>query len=203
MESFEAGARRLGLAPHEVAELVGLRGPDDCARVGTRMAGPVGERLAAVQAGLGERLAAQAAAGGVAAGTGVGPIAEGIELTRDAARLQNASALLPDGDAATAGGEPLVCTLDADGGDLAERLDQWRAVLAQATGREPVDGGIAVTFGHDVARTAELARLLAAEYACCSFASYHLTIDGRGVRMEVRAPAGAGDGLLALFGTVG
>ena len=99
--------------------------------------------------------------------------------------------------------ERIVCALDADGGDPAERLDQWRAMLAQATGREAVDGGIAVTFGHDIARTAELAGLLAAEYACCSFASYHLIIDGRGVRMEVRAPAEAGDAFAALFATVG
>jgi hypothetical protein len=99
--------------------------------------------------------------------------------------------------------EPVVCTLEAGGGDLAERLDQWRAVLGQASGREEVDGGIAVTFGHDIARTAELARLLAAEYACCSFASYHLTIDARGVRMEVRTPAHAPDAFAALFGGAG
>jgi hypothetical protein len=98
---------------------------------------------------------------------------------------------------------PVACTLEADGGDMAERLDQWRAVLGQATGREAVDGGIAVTFGHDIARTAELARLLAAEYACCSFASYHLTVDGRGVRVEVRAPAEARDAFAALFASAG
>src|SRR5437667_64656 len=80
-------------------------------------------------------------------------------------------------------GQPIVCTLDADGGDMAGRLAEWQAILAQATGREDIDEGIAVTFGHDIARTADLARLLAAEYSCCSFASYHLTIDARGVRM--------------------
>jgi hypothetical protein len=54
--------------------------------------------------------------------------------------------------------------------------------------REQSQPGVAVTFDHDVAQTAELARLPAAEYSCCSFASYHLTIDGRGVRLEVHAP---------------
>jgi len=58
-----------------------------------------------------------------------------------------------------------------------------------------------VTFDHDIARTAELARLLAAEYSCCSFASYQLTIDARGVRMEVRTPPEARDALSAVFGT--
>jgi DNA-binding transcriptional MerR regulator len=75
---------------------------------------------------------------------------------------------------------PIACTLDADGGDRTERLREWHAVLVAATGREEIDEGIAVTFDHDIARTAELGRLLAAEYACCSFASYQLTIDARG-----------------------
>jgi hypothetical protein len=99
-------------------------------------------------------------------------------------------------------GQPIMCTLDADGGDLARRLGEWRTVLAQATGREATEDGVAVTFDHDVARTAELARLLAAEYSCCSFASYHLTIDGHGVRMEIRTPPEARDALAAVFGTV-
>jgi len=41
----------------------------------------------------------------------------------------------------------------------------------------------------------------AAEYSCCSFASYHLTIDGDGVRMEVRTPPEARGALAAVFGT--
>ncbi len=120
-------------------------------------------------------------------------------MTTETGRVGDAVPARADFDTAAV---PVACTLDA-GRDVAERLDQWRAVLGQATGREAVDGGIAVTFGHDIARTAELARLLAAEYACCSFASYHLTIDGRGVRMEVRAPAEAGDAFVALFAGAG
>jgi hypothetical protein len=95
---------------------------------------------------------------------------------------------------------PIVCTLDG-GGELTGRLDEWRAVLAQATGREETDEGVALTFDHDIPRTAELARLLAAEYACCSFASYHLTIDGQGVRMEIRTPPEARAALAAVFGS--
>jgi hypothetical protein len=97
-------------------------------------------------------------------------------------------------------GQPIVCTLDADGGDMTARIGDWQAMLVQATGRGHTDDGIAVTFGHDIARTAELARLLAAEYSCCSFASYHLTIDGRGVRMEIRTPPEARSAYAAVFG---
>ncbi|MEN3308731.1 MAG: hypothetical protein V7603_4933 [Micromonosporaceae bacterium] len=96
-------------------------------------------------------------------------------------------------------GPPIVCTLA--GGDMAGRLADWQGVLGQATAREEIDEGFAVLFDHDVARTARLAGLLAAEYACCSFASYHLTIDARGVRMEIRTPVEARDAFGALFGT--
>jgi hypothetical protein len=102
--------------------------------------------------------------------------------------------------AVTAGGLPIVCTLDADGEDLVGRVGQWQTILAEATARETTAEGVAVTFSHDIARTAELARLLAAEYSCCSFASYHLTIDARGVRIEIHAPQEARDALAAVFG---
>jgi hypothetical protein len=80
------------------------------------------------------------------------------------------------------------CTLEADGGDPAARATDWQSMVAGATTRERIDNGVAVTFTHDVERTARLARLMAAEYACCSFATYQLTIDSNGVRMEIHTP---------------
>src|SRR5262249_34683026 len=94
---------------------------------------------------------------------------------------------------------PIAFTIEEDGGDPAARRREWRSMLAKATSREKLDGGVAATFPHDVELTAELARLLAAEYACCSFADYHLVIDAGGVRMEIRTPPeaqGMFDGLL-------
>jgi hypothetical protein len=102
--------------------------------------------------------------------------------------------------AVTADGQPIVCTLDADGGDREARLHDWRAILAEAAGRRDTDEGVAVTFGHDIARTAELARLMAAEYSCCSFGSYHLTIDAGGVHLEIRMPPEARDAFAGMFG---
>lgn len=228
MDMFTAGAARLGLAPEDVATLVELRAAGDCARVQPRMADLVGARLALVQAQLDGALAEQAAAGGVGGGADVEPLARSIPLAGDAGRLQAAAGILAEpptagactddcactraagiergslalgtSAAVTAQGQPIVCTLDADGGDLTRRLADWRAVLGQATGREAIDDGVAVLFAHDVARTAELARLLAAEYSCCSFASYQLTIDARGVRMEIHTPPEARDALAAVFG---
>jgi DivIVA domain-containing protein len=61
--------------------------------------------------------------------------------------------------------------------------------------------GVVVMFDHDIDRTAELGRLLAAEYSCCSSASYHLTIDARGVRIEIHAPDEGREALAARFST--
>jgi hypothetical protein len=227
--TFAADAERLGLAARDVTELVELRRGGDCAPVHRRMAELVAARLAEVQAELSGALTDQAAAGGVGVATGVEPLSRGIPLARTGGRLQAAAEILagpprfgecagdcacsraaavtggpyafPIASRSTAEGIPIACTLDADGGDLVGRLGEWQAMLAGATGREEIDGGIAVTFDHDIARTAELARLLAAEYSCCSFASYQLTIDARGVRMEVRTPPEARDALSAVFGT--
>jgi hypothetical protein len=224
---FAAGAARLGLTPDQIGELVGLRHAGDCGRVQNRMAEFVAQRLDRAEADLEALYAEQAAAGGVLAPAGVAPIADTIPLTQHIARLQRARDVLSaeprDGDCPctraagvnggvyvfptatgrptiAADGQPIMCTLDADGGDMAERLHDWRAILAQANGRETLDNGVAVTFDHDVARTADLARLMASEYACCSFGSYHLTIDGHGVRMEIRVPPEAHGAFAAVFG---
>ena len=231
---FAAGAGRLGLAEHEVQELVQLREAGDCARVQARMSELVAARLEQVQAQLSGVLAEQAAVGGLGGDAGVGRVLDSIPLAKTAARLQAAAEILAappatggctedcacaraaavtdgayafptrDGTtsaATTADGLPIVCTLDADGEDLVGRVGEWQTILSQATGREPIEAGVAVMFGHDIVRTAELGRLLAAEYSCCSFASYHLTIDARGVRMEIWAPPEARDAYTALFGT--
>jgi hypothetical protein len=107
--------------------------------------------------------------------------------------LNGAPAVSPDG-------QPIVCTLDADGGDMEARLHEWRAILGEATARRDTDEGVAMTFGHDIARTADLARLMASEYSCCSFGSYHLTVDAGGVHLEIRMPPEARDVFAGLFG---
>jgi hypothetical protein len=146
----------------------------------------------------------QAAAGILAAPPATGGCTDDCTCAR-AAAAKGGAYTLPTLDgttqaARTADGIPIVCTLDADGADLVGRVEQWQTILAHATAREATEEGVAVMFDHDIARTAELARLLAAEYSCCSFASYHLTIDARGVRMEIRAPAEGWDALAAMFG---
>jgi MerR family copper efflux transcriptional regulator len=93
---------------------------------------------------------------------------------------------------------PIACTLDA--GAMPQRLDEWRAVLDRATARRSTGvGGLRVEFGDEV-DLPQLSRLMAEEQQCCAFFSFSLTVDHRGVALEVRAPEEAGDVVAALFG---
>jgi hypothetical protein len=69
--------------------------------------------------------------------------------------------------AAAVGGSDIVCTLTGGTDAMRARVDQWQAVLNRAVGREPASGGVTLRFDHDPAVVVELARLAAAEFACC------------------------------------
>lgn len=92
--------------------------------------------------------------------------------------------------------EPIACTLAA--GDAGQRLNEWRGVLANVVRRDSIEGGVRLTFGPDVS-VASVAELAGAERSCCSFFRFAITIDERGVALEVTAPADAADLVTALF----
>jgi hypothetical protein len=93
---------------------------------------------------------------------------------------------------------PIACTLD--GAEAVEdRLAEWRAVLAQARARQDLPSGVRVEFGAR-APIEELARLAVAEQDCCRFFAFAITVDGRGVGLEVEAPPDALEIVTALFG---
>lgn len=99
---------------------------------------------------------------------------------------------------------PIACTLDAT--ERSSRADAWAALLATqgdlqagVTDRAAIDGGVRLTFGPQT-DLADLVQLAAAEQQCCRFFRFCLTLDARGVALEVRAPAEAGDVVTALFG---
>jgi MerR family transcriptional regulator, copper efflux regulator len=96
-------------------------------------------------------------------------------------------------------GPPIACTLEEKA--VPARLDAWRATLAHAQSRSSAaDGALRIEFGREVGLT-ELAGLVEAEQHCCAFLSFTLTADSEGVALEVRAPDGAGEFALALFGS--
>ena len=92
---------------------------------------------------------------------------------------------------------PIACTLGSD--DVPGRIAEWGEVLAFVTDRQRVSGGLRLVLAEDapVGRIAELAR---AEQQCCAFFGFALTVDSRGVALEVTAPGDAELVVRELFG---
>ena len=82
---------------------------------------------------------------------------------------------------------PIACTLTGDDQDV--RILQWRRLLAQATAREPVPGGIRFTLPATLAGPA--AELAAAEQRCCPFFRFTLVLADASLQLTVQAPPGA------------
>ena len=79
------------------------------------------------------------------------------------------------------------------------RLDDWQSLLVHVTRRERIDGGVRCVFAASVPN-AELIRLVAAEQDCCQFFQFAITVDTRGVALEVRAPEDARSIVESMFG---
>jgi len=92
---------------------------------------------------------------------------------------------------------PIACTLDA--ASLKGRVEEWAALLEHVSRREPVDDGLRLTFAPG-APAGELIRLVAAEQGCCQFFRFAITVDGRGIALEARAPTDAQEIVHSLFG---
>lgn len=95
-------------------------------------------------------------------------------------------------------GEPTIaCTLTA--GSMKDRLTAWKDLLAGVGRRDAVDGGVRCVFAAG-ADTGALMRLVSAEHECCPFFRFAITVDSRGIALEVRAPADASAVVTAMFG---
>ncbi len=104
----------------------------------------------------------------------------------------------PADRAAVSDAIPVACRLDE--GDLAERLDQWQAMLAQAIRREVVDGGVRLTFPRALDVIA-LTGLVEAEQTCCAWMTFRLTVAIDAVTLEVSGPDDGRELIEAVFGS--
>jgi DNA-binding transcriptional MerR regulator len=91
----------------------------------------------------------------------------------------------------------LSCTLEP--GRMVDRLDHWHAVLAHVEQRRPLDDGVRLELTSGVSLS-ELVGLVAAEHDCCRFFAFAVTVDERGIGLEVRSSAEALPIVHALFG---
>ena len=79
------------------------------------------------------------------------------------------------------------------------RVADWQSLLAHVERRGRIDGGVRCVFAASVP-TAELIRLVAAEQECCQFFRFAITVDTRGIALEVRAPGDAQSIVESMFG---
>jgi DNA-binding transcriptional MerR regulator len=211
---FITRAKQLDLGLDDLRELVrAWDGGDECSSVQLRMAQLIAARSAQTRQRLVELQVLEAqlrsATDRLSGAAGPGPCDDECACST----VDAVAALIPV-EAVTPPRIPVACSLD--GTQVRWRVDDWQAVLARATRRDPCPGGFVVTFArdhdhdhdhvhdpdhdHDPDLVAELARLAVAEQECCPFLEFTLAVTAAGVRFEVSAPAEAEDLITLVFG---
>ena len=198
---FIARAKELGCSLEEIKDLARLWEADDCGPVQARLHELVTTKITDAQRRSAELLRFTAQLQTAAAHLG-GEAVDGA-CGEECACLGGGHQ--PAGSVPVVLGERTVpsiaCTLPAD--EMPRRADDWNAIVGHVRGREPLPDGGGLRLSLDAAVPVEdLARLAAAEQGCCSFFAFAITVDARGVALEIRAPEEAGDVVTAMFGAV-
>lgn len=207
---FITATKNLGIPLTDVAELVKAFDVEDCSTVAHQVVEMVAVRLAETQARIGELVALaaqlQTVSARLAGAPTSGPCGDGCPCASGApAPLADRRTFVPltRGPALTAPDAPdapvIACSLEA--GAVPDLISDWQALLARALRREPIDGGVAVTFDASPDLVAEAARLAAAEQECCTFFTFTLRMTTGHLRLEVQAPEDAADVVAAMFAT--
>lgn len=214
-----ARAKDLGCTLEEAAELVQAWDSDECGPVKHRLRALVQNKVAKVESHLREQAAfadqLRETAAALATRPLEGPCDDSCGCTRTVTTIGDPPAESA-GCGATCGCEPsasavplgrrflddvdsvpIACSLTGD--DTKQRIEDWQAVLGSVVRRLPVFGGTRLELGGDIA-VAELAALVEAEQTCCPFFSFAITIDHRGLALEVTAPSDGQALLATVFG---
>lgn len=115
----------------------------------------------------------------------------------DTALVVTAQAISLSTKPATPGEPAIACTLSA--GSMKGRIADWQSLLAHVERRERIDSGVRSVFAASVP-IGQLMRLVAAEQDCCQFFRFAITVDTRGVALEVRTPDDARSIVESMFG---
>ncbi len=200
--AFIARAKQLGCTLEEVADLTTAWDGGTCGPVQDRLRNLVADKLATAQQQIVELMILTSelrqAETALERHRPDGPCDETCgcvtDNTSESQPMTHGVSLIAKPNAEDA---PIACTLGA--GSLRGRLDEWNALLAHVTRREPINGGVRIAFDVQTPMS-ELMRLTAAEQDCCQFFSFAITVDTRGVALEVAAPADALPIVHSLFG---
>lgn len=201
--AFISRAKQLGCSLEEITDLVTAWKGERCAPVQQRLQELVAAKIAAARGRIAELQAfseqLQQAAVALQVHTPDGPCDDACGCATPDPTLGpgGPTVVALTTKPPVAAEPPIACTLTSS--ELTTRVEDWRALLASASSREPLEGGVRIGFGAD-APVAALAELVAAEQACCMFLRFALTVDTRGVALEVTAPVDALGIVHDLFG---
>lgn len=204
--AFIARAKQLGCSLEEITGLTTAWDGGQCGPVQDQLRRLVADKIAAAQQQIVELVTfsseLQQAAAGLerhrpdgACDAGCGCIGAPDDAPEVGATIQ---AVALSAKPATQVEPAIACTLSA--GSMQGRIADWNTLLVHVARRERIDGGIRTVFAAPVP-TGELIRLVAAEQDCCQFFQFAITVDTRGIALEVRAPADAQAIVESMFGS--
>jgi MerR family transcriptional regulator, copper efflux regulator len=187
--AFIGAAKRLGLSLEEISDVLSVWESGACADVKADLRPRIAARIAEA-----EQRSAELAASTATMRAAV----DRLDTMPDRAGRcgPECGSVIPEVPAAVRAEAEAVCSLT--GPAMAERADQWRALLSGAERREIPDG---VRLSLPASRTVAVAGLAAAEQKCCAFFDFRLHLDGSALHLEVRAPGDRAGLLAELFGT--
>jgi MerR family transcriptional regulator, copper efflux regulator len=198
--AFISRAKQLGCTLEQIADLTTAWEGGRCGPIQDRLRGLVAEKLAAAQGQIVELSMLsgelQRAAAALERHRPEGPCDDECGCVSDTSDATTLAIDLTTKPAATE--VPIACTLRPDA--LRGQLEDWQALLAHAARRSTLDDGVRVELAAG-APLDELMRLVAAEQACCQFLQFAITVDTRGIGLEVRGPDDARSIIEALFGS--
>jgi MerR family transcriptional regulator, copper efflux regulator len=196
--AFISRAKQLGCSLEEIADLTIAWDGGECGPIQDRLRGLVASKLEAATAEIAalRTLSAELRAA-----------AEALERHRPIGSCDDECGCLPVVATATttavalgrkpvtADDIPIACTLSPHAAK--DRVAEWQRLLdGSVSSRSSVAGGLHLSF-HASVDVAELMRLAVAEQACCRFFSFAITVDHRGVGLDIVGPT---ETLEPLFG---
>jgi MerR family transcriptional regulator, copper efflux regulator len=199
--AFIARAKGLGCSLEEIADLLIAWDGGECGPVQDRLKLLVADKVSSAQRQMAELMTLtaelQQAAAGLERHRPSGPCDDSCGCVAETADAQPKLVSLTSKSAPSNESVPIACTLDS--GAIGQRLNDWRRVCDHIEHREPIDNGVRLVLAPAVPIEA-LAQLMVAEHDCCRFFEFALVVDGRGVALEVRAPADAQPLVDSIFG---
>jgi MerR family copper efflux transcriptional regulator len=202
--AFIARAKQLGCSLEEIADLTTAWEGGRCGPVQDRLRALVAAKQAAAQAQIVELMTLsnelQRAAAALELHRPDGPCDDQCGCVSDTtveADPPTFAVSLTAKPAPPEGEVPIACTLRPDA--LRGQVEDWRALLRHAARRAGLEDGVRVELLADTSLE-ELMRLVAAEQDCCQFLRFAITVDARGVGLEVRGPADARVIIESMFG---